>query len=98
MARIRINFAAVAAADRDLERLIREMEELSRDLSRLRREMDPAIQARNGVGQSLRTAAGQAEAMEDRARRLHQLVERGVASYRTTERRLVKSAPDNKEV
>ena len=98
MARIRINFSAVQRANHELQDVIREMGCLEDILARLRREMDPAVQSRDQIGQTLRRAAAEMAAMEKKAKRLHAVVEQGADSYRVTEKRLSGQAPDNRSV
>lgn len=95
MAKIRINFSGVDSANRDLNKLLRQMADLEDDLSELCRRVEPELQRRRQIGKSLKSAHSAASDTEKKAKKLYHLVDNAVDQYNSTERRLNRNAPDN---
>jgi hypothetical protein len=98
MAKIRINFSSAQSANSDLQSLIRQMQQLESDLSGLKRHMDPEIQSRHRIEQSLKSACSAASVARAKATRLHGVVSNGISRYHETEVRLNAGVPDNRKV
>lgn len=98
MAKIRINFSGVESANSDLQSLICQMEQLESSLSGLKRHMDPEIQSRHQIAQSLKSACTSVSSSRTRAKQLHSVIKSGIQRYHETEARLNAGAPDNRKV
>lgn len=98
MARIRINFTGVQAANAELKKTLRSMKQLEQELSALRRQVDPELQSRYGIADQLRSCHNMAAALESRARKLYHVTAAGALKYREAEARLSRGAPDNRKV
>lgn len=98
MAKIRINFSGVDSANKDLKKLLKQMEDVEESLDELRRRVDPDIQSRKQIRKSLRSAHSSASGIESKAKKLYNLVDKAVDQYSSTERRLNRNTPDNQIV
>lgn len=98
MAKIRINFSGVNSANRDLKKLLKQMEDVEETLSQLRRRVDSDIQSRYQIGKQLKSADISAAAVRSRGKRLSGLVDQAVEQYRSTEQWLNRHTPDNGSV
>ena len=95
MAKIRINFSDVQAANAELKKTLRAMERLEETISALQQQVDPEIQSRYGLAAQLRSCRNTASSLTNRTRKLHSVAEAGARTYREAESRLSRSAPDN---
>ena len=98
MAKIRINFSGVNSANRDLKKLLKQMEDVEETLSQLRRRVDSDIQSRYQIGKQLKNADTAAAAVRSRGKRLSGLVDQAVEQYSSTEQWLNRHTPDNGSV
>lgn len=98
MARIKINFISVQAANAELKKTLHSIKQLEQELSALRRQVDPELQSRYGIANQLRDCHNMAASLENRTRKLYHVASAGAQKYRDAESRLSCGAPDSRKV
>ena len=95
MAKIKIYFSGVKAANAELLRVLKRLDQLSDEIQILRQELDPEIQARYDISVRLERIKREAAGIRTQAKKLHTLVDDGVIRYQRADSRLCREAPDS---